>query len=161
MDRKRYARIIILYYQHFLGRGRSQHISQQIFFVNDKDLDLETLNAVGSAYKSTAMLCNSQIWIYQMAESTEVVLLRLAAAGGDGESAAAARGGSIPQDQGLGIVIQLLFCLHLKKISQKMLRNPLQLQLQLNSLIIRIVPPLAAAAAAAALLSWIFLWEVR
>ena len=48
------------------------------------------------------------LWIDQISESTEVVLLRLAAAGGDGEAATAARGGSIPQDQGLGIVIQYL-----------------------------------------------------
>ena len=46
---------------------------------------------------STAMLRNfPNLWIYQISESTEVVLLRLAAAGGDGESATAARGGSIP-----------------------------------------------------------------
>ena len=51
------------------------------------------------------------LWIYQISESTEVVLLRLAAAGGDGEAATAARGGSIPQDHGSGIVIESLFFL--------------------------------------------------
>ena len=60
------------------------------------------------------------LWIYQISESTEVVLLRLAAAGGDGEAATAARGGSISQDQGLGIVIESLFFL----ITTTVLRCP-------------------------------------
>ena len=48
-----------------------------------------------------------------------------------------------------------------KQICQKRARNPLHGNWYVNFSIIGIVPPLAAAAAAAALLSWIFLWEVR